>query len=251
VSSKPVIGTCNICGAYGSLTFEHVPPRSTFNSNEARLYPYGEWLLLENTGRGRYDQQQRGSGYYALCETCNTVRGNQWYVPEYRDWVWAGAEIVLALKEQPPPPDTIIRVPLHGVRPALFAKQMVMMLLALNKPEVAASFLELQEYVCEREAVGLPSRFRLFLSLLNVEVARYGGLYHAFNVFTGAGFGATDLLYPPFAYTLTIDEEAPEPRAGEITWFTTLAPDDMRDVELRLPYNVTVMPPDELPPALG
>jgi hypothetical protein len=85
-----------------------------------------------------------GSGYYALCETCNTVRGNQWYVPEYRDWVWAGAEIVLALREEPPPPDTIIRVPLHGVRPTLFAKQMVTMLLALNKPEVASSFPELQ-----------------------------------------------------------------------------------------------------------
>jgi hypothetical protein len=36
-------------------------------------------------------------------------------------------------------------------------------------------------------------------------------------------------------------------RAGEITWFTTRRPDDTRDIELRVPYNLTVMPADERP----
>jgi len=246
----PVIGTCRVCGDHGKLTYEHVPPRSAFNTESATIYTYDQWLSLGATGCGRYELQQRGSGYYAFCETCNNTRGGRWYVPEYELWVRAGAEIVLELKEEPPP-GLVAHITLHEVRPALFAKQMVMMMLALNGPEFGDSFPELREYVRERDATGLPERFRLFVSLLNVEVARYGGLYAAFNFATDKAFSATDLLYPPFAYTLTIDEEGPDPRSGEITWFTTLAAGDERDVKLTLPYNLTVLPPEQLPDALA
>lgn len=246
----PVIGICRVCGIDGKLTYEHVPSRSAFNAEPATIYTYDQWLALDATGRGRYELKQRGSGYYAFCETCNSTRGGTWYVPEYEAWVHAGAEIILALKAEPPP-NVVANITLHDVRPALFAKQMVMMLLALNAPEFGESFPELREYVRERDAVGLPDRFRFFLSLLNVDVARYGGLYSTLNFETRKAFAVTDLLYPPFAYTLTIDEQGPKPRPGEITWFTTLVPDDRRKITLTLPYNVTVLPPEQLPAALA
>jgi hypothetical protein len=170
-------------------------------------------------------------------------------LPEYELWVRAAAEIVLQVDDDPPP-GLVANINLHGVRPALFAKQVVMMLLALNAPEFGDAFPELRDFVCERDAIGLPERHRLFLSLLNVDVARYGGRYEALNFITCKSFSVTDLLYPPLAYTLTIDEQEPEPREGEITWFTMLAPDDERDIRLTLPYNVTVMPPEQHPESL-
>src|SRR4051794_40253187 len=114
-----ITGRCNVCGAFGKLTFEHVPPRSAYNSERAQMYDYGEWLSLASTGRGRYEQQQRGSGYYALCNVCNNVRGGDWYIPEYELWVAAGAEIISAL-DVPPPSNTVVNATFHAVRPALF-----------------------------------------------------------------------------------------------------------------------------------
>jgi hypothetical protein len=123
------------------------------------------------------------------------------------------------------------------VRPALFAKQVVMMLLALNRIEFGESHPELREYVLARDAVGLPTRCRLFLSLFDAPVARHGALYAHLDLNSPEHPRAfvTDLLDPPFAYTVTIDEVELEPRPGEITWFTTLGPDSVRDIELVLP----------------
>lgn len=250
MARNEVVGICRVCGEEGPLTYEHVPPRAAFNRETAKMYTYDQWLSLDATGRGRYELQQRGSGYYAFCETCNNTRGGTWYIPEYELWVLAAAEVVSQLPDESQP-GLVVHMNLHAVRPALFAKQMVMMLLALNGSEFGDAFPELRDYVRERDAVGLPDRHRLFLSLLNVDVARYGGRYEAVNFVTDKSFSVTDLLYPPLAYTLTINEQEPEPREGEITWFTTLTPDDERDIKLTLPYNVTVMPPEQHPESLA
>lgn len=243
-ATQIIYGNCHLCGGYGKLTFEHVPPRCAFNAEPAVVYTYDQWLAATGRGRGRYESQQRGSGYTSLCEACNN-RGGTLYVPEYELWVRAGGEIVQGLLDVDTRDLEAIRATLHGVRPALFAKQVVLMLLALNRCEVGDKNPALREYVLHREAVGLPERYRLFLGIFDGEVARFGGVYTAMREDgSRPPFHATDLVYPPFIYTLTIDEQAADPRPGEITWFTGIDPDDERDVKLRLPYNLAVFPLD-------
>jgi hypothetical protein len=58
------------------------------------------------------------------------------------------------------------------------------------------------------------------------------------------GFAATDILYPPFSYTLTIDEPTSSDRGGEITHLASLGYDEQEDVTLRLPYNTPLLPSD-------
>jgi hypothetical protein len=50
-------------------------------------------------------------------------------------------------------------------------------------------------------------------------------------------------VYPPFSYTLTIDQPGPK-RDGEISEFASYGYDEMAEVMLRLPYNVTLLPHD-------
>ena len=58
------------------------------------------------------------------------------------------------------------------------------------------------------------------------------------------GFAATDILYPPYSYTLTIDEPPEAIRDGEITHLAELGYEEQKDVSLRLPYNLTLLPHD-------
>jgi hypothetical protein len=120
------------------------------------------------------------------------------------------------------------------------------MMLAINTAEFAADNEPLRRFVVERDAVGLPDRYRMFLGVFEEPLARHAGLYFPVHVDeTGiTGFGATDILYPPFSYTLTIDEPSSNERAGEITHLASLGYGHEMDVELRLPYNAPLLPSD-------
>ena len=37
MSRKPVIGKCRLCGETKKLTFEHVPPETTFNNYSVHI----------------------------------------------------------------------------------------------------------------------------------------------------------------------------------------------------------------------
>jgi hypothetical protein len=241
-------GECRVCGETGKLTYEHVPPAGAYNDLPAEMYTLGQWMSKAETGKGRYRLEQRGTGYYALCETCNNTRGGSWYVPEFEKWISVGAEGLRRLPD-PRPEGVIAQMKLEKLRPALFTKQVVMMLLALNAPEFGADHPDLRGFVLDREARGLPTRYRLFLSLFDGDVGRWGGFYTAIpfdrDLRPLPPIGVTDLLYYTYAYTLTIDETAPKPRPGEITSFTDYGADDTPELSLVLPYGSVVMPVEQ------
>jgi hypothetical protein len=204
-------------------------------------------MLFERGEKARWENDQRGSGYFALCDTCNNERGGKWYVPEFKEWAYLGADIVNDIREHPERADIeAVNLKVSRSYPVRFVKQVVLMLLAINSAEFATDHQPLRQFVVERDAVGLPDRYRLFLGIFDEPVARHAGLYFPLHVDeTGiTGFGATDILYPPFSYTLTIDEPASSTRAGEVTHLAGLGYDEQSDVEIRLPYNAPLLPSD-------
>lgn len=89
------MGVCRLCGKYRQLTFEHVPPKSAFNSTAVKVIPFeeGSKTITGENGRLPWDVEglkfkitQKGNGDYYLCKKCNNDTGS-WYMTEYVNFV--------------------------------------------------------------------------------------------------------------------------------------------------------------------
>ena len=81
---KKEIGHCHICGKYGELSFEHIPPQKALNKYKAITYTGDDVLKRYKGEKSRYKQLQKGMGKYTLCEQCNNSMG-AWYADFYSD----------------------------------------------------------------------------------------------------------------------------------------------------------------------
>lgn len=135
MSRKPTYGVCKLCGGRKKLTFEHVPPESTFNSQCVKVIS-GETLLdtIGNSDklpweiekeRGKF--QQRGRGGYYLCEDCNSKTG-QWYVPSYSEFVHGIHHVTQQLDEN----YKVAKIFAPKIRPLPIFKQIMTMFCDIN-----------------------------------------------------------------------------------------------------------------------
>lgn len=70
-------GLCVICGEYGKLSRDHVPPKRCNNLNDVELrtlFPSDDWSKKGQISQG-------GSFYKTLCSTCNNTRLGKYYDP--------------------------------------------------------------------------------------------------------------------------------------------------------------------------
>jgi hypothetical protein len=87
-------GTCHLCGTYGPLSFEHVPPKSAFNDRPVLLGSIDDvWDADLDDTKLRGKIQQRGAGSYTLCGWCNSFTGRT-YAPGLAAWCHQGMEIM-------------------------------------------------------------------------------------------------------------------------------------------------------------
>src|ERR1700730_1548242 len=78
-------GLCHLCGTFGPLSYEHVPPSAAFNDRRVLECGIDKMIggnLIDYLEKphGRYNQ--KGSGRYTLCSYCNNNTG-RWYAPAY------------------------------------------------------------------------------------------------------------------------------------------------------------------------
>jgi hypothetical protein len=242
-----VSASSTVCGWYGQLTFEHVPPHCAFNSSPARTYTLDQWMLFDAGETAQWENDQRGSGYFALCDKCNNERGGKWYVPEFQEWAHVGADIVQEAQQHPQYDDLVaVNLTMRRSYPVRFVKQVVLMLLARSIRRVRRRARAASRVRAQARSARTTRRYRLFLGLYDHPVARHAGCYHPVCVDENGitGFAATDILYPPYSYTLTIDEPTEASRDGEITHLAELGYDEQKDVSMRLAYNRTLLPHD-------
>lgn len=80
-------GKCALCRRECELTFEHIPPRTAFNSTPVKpvsgdkIIKDDERMPWETSGLP-YINQQQGMGRYSLCKECNNNTG-AWYGNDY------------------------------------------------------------------------------------------------------------------------------------------------------------------------
>ncbi len=77
-------GKCHICGRYGKLTFEHIPPENALNNKRTKVYIGEEAVKRYKGEKSYYKNQQQGMGKYSLCDSCNCNTGT-WYAIVYND----------------------------------------------------------------------------------------------------------------------------------------------------------------------
>ena len=111
-------------------------------------------LLFEAGERAQWESDQRGSGYFALCDKCNNERGGKWYAPEFQECAHMGADIVRDVQQHPQYDDLVaVNLTMRHSYPVRFVKQVVLMLLAINPAEFAADHEPLRVFVLGREGM--------------------------------------------------------------------------------------------------
>jgi len=77
-------GICSICGKFKKMTYEHIPPRSAFNSSTVILPALRKGEKHSDMGQ-MHTPPKQGFGLYSLCESCNQNMG-AFYVNDYSNF---------------------------------------------------------------------------------------------------------------------------------------------------------------------
>ena len=232
MSRKKVIGTCCICGDYGPLSFEHVPPRKAFNDNSIVRINFLDAMELSPSSPIKGDIQQKGMGGYTLCEKCNNKTGS-WYGTYFANWCYQGFEILWKSNGRP----TLIYF--HHLFPLRMLKQIVTMFFSANSPELGKVHPELVKFVLNKNYKYLPPIFRFFV-YYNIEgKLRFIGLQSFLRLNNRRITRMSEINFPPYGYVMTINSDPPDQRLFEITYFSRYGYDEFETKAMRLPVLPT------------
>lgn len=235
-------GRCYICLEEGQLTYEHVPPEASGNDRPVVKEKFETWLKGSGwTGKGK--KQQRGAGEHTLCDKCNNNTGS-WYGSEYTKWAAHGRTLLPRIPPAPLTDAGLAVFQLSQVHPLRFAKQVVTMIFSANSPEFTEKNPELADFVRQKQAQGLPSKYQLYMSLLRGNHARYVGVGGIMRIDKGDYVVLSEVAHPPFGFVMTFDSPPPDQhvRDGRITQFVDLGYDDVCDLEMLLPTGEIYSP---------
>ena len=172
---KKHYGKCALCRTEGELSFEHIPPQSSFNSTPAKPVT-GDRLMLDNdrmpweTDGLPYSNQQRGMGKYSLCESCNNLTGT-WYGYDYK----LMAHIINYALSQPIKPN-VNGIGIHNIHPLRFIKQVLSMFCSINNSD-DSRFEALRNFVLDKDAVGLDKeKYKLCMYFTKSNIIKYAPL---------------------------------------------------------------------------
>jgi hypothetical protein len=207
-------GLCHICGKEDKLTFEHVPPKSTFNKTTKYVATNFQDFMtsenpLKNKPKGKIEQG--GMGFYSLCEKCNNFLGVN-YVKAYEKWVRAGYEMLIDKNPEPLAYKVLYQEPLKVI------KQVASMFLSLNALWYLEEYPEISNFILNPESQSLPDKYRIFTYLTDGGNSRY--LQHMVSYSPSIGsVNVTEIAFPPFGFVMTFNFDGDLPNLTEITNF--------------------------------
>lgn len=208
-------GICKICNKFGKLTYEHVPPRATFNKHTRfKKVSLLDYFITQNPLETKFKGKikQGGVGYYSLCRSCNNFLGAT-YIKDYQEYT--NTFIEFAKKEDMNFFDFIM----HDFNALNVLKQIVAMFFSINSVEFSERNRDLAEFVLNPKSSNFPKRFRVFNYLntegllRNLPIMIRGSLYRKDMI------KATELTFPPLGHVMTIDFNRQLPYHQEITSF--------------------------------
>jgi len=231
-------GICRLCNNWCQLTYEHVPPKVTFNKHTRfKSISFMDYLKehnpLEANFKGKIEQG--GLGFYSLCRRCNNFLGST-YVTDYQKY--SNSFIEFAKKEHL----NAFEFRMHEFKALNVFKQILSMFFSINDETFSRNNRDLADFILDPNSRNFPNRFRLF-NYLNTE----GGLRNlpimAFgNISSGEIVLGTEMAFPPLGHVLTIDFKGSIPYQQEITSFNESEPDMKIDFGFRIYRLPTYLP---------
>jgi hypothetical protein len=157
-------GKCRLCGVLGKLTYEHVPPKVTFNKETRfKIIGFMEYIKekhpLDKIFKAKIEQG--GIGYYSLCQSCNNFLGTT-YVPAYQRY--SNSFIDCAKKKD----FNAFELTIHDFTALKVLKQIISMFFSLNDEIFSENNRDLAEFVLDPSSQDLSNRYRVF-NYINTE----------------------------------------------------------------------------------
>lgn len=232
-------GHCRLCGRYGKLTYEHIPPKSTGNNTARRFAPASEILsapVITQFPKSGVVIQQRGSGFYLLCENCNPLLSNLGYVEEYRQLVGSTAQAMVDHVGQQADEDVFtdrVRLTVSDLRPGRIVRQALAMILCASG---SARFSDLFPALRECVMKGTPAELPLGMSLhLAVAVGPRGRLVCPVGAVDHAAGEWQVLLeasFAPLSWILRVSDSPPDVLPADVSRWTTLDVDAVQAIDI-------------------
>lgn len=202
-------GKCKLCGKEANLTFEHVPPRTAFNSFSVKKYAFDESIqpLTGVDGRMPWDFDglngtihQRGSGDYFLCSQCNNNTGT-WYISEYVKFSKIIHNMIVNKKTQP---GKIYKFEVLSIYPLRLFKAIMTMFCDINYNCFGDE--QLRKYLLEKESTEVNlDKYKVYLTLVTPQMRRIQGV-SAIGSFQKDPALLTEVASYPLGCMLCIDK---------------------------------------------
>lgn len=232
---KKHIGKCALCGKEDKMSFEHIPPRSAFNSSHVKPVTIGAMLRERKTYPWdiegvKYVDQQGGMGVFSICESCNKLTGS-WYGQEYQNFAQKGMGVVTANLG-----DEYHSVEFENVYPLRFVKQIISMFCSIN-PD--ANMDDLRTFVLDRYAMGIDrKKYKLCMYFTRSVTRRQSGLMATANIQSGDVVLFSEIVACPFGFVLYFDSSDNMKLPGfDITTLADSQYDEMCNIKMPLIFN--------------
>lgn len=231
-------GICKLCNQFGQLSYEHVPPKVTYNKNTRfRTINFLEYVKSPNPLEIKYKGkiEQGGIGYYSLCKSCNSFLGTN-YVREFQKYT--NSFISFAKKKHL----NAFELTMHDFRALYVLKQIVSMFFSINDESFSKNNRDLAEFVLNPKSNHLPNRFRLFNYINTEGQLRYLSMM-AQGSFSSTNFVlGTEIAFPPLGYVMTLDFNGKLPFHQEITSFREYADNENVTFDFKIYRLATHLP---------
>ena len=231
------LGICHLCGTYTELTFEHVPPRNSFNDRPLVTKVIEDVLRaesLEELKGARVRRQPRGAGAYTLCAPCNNKTG-AWYGKAYADWVHKALTISEYAKTAPSLYQTFQIFPLRVI------KQIACMFFSANRSSFQIKQEETVRFVLNKERKYLEPRFRIYTYFNRSPMSRQAAVTGQLRL--GQSLRVySEISFPPLGYILSLSGPAPHTKLCDISFFSKYDYNTWTDISLNIPVLTVASP---------
>jgi hypothetical protein len=250
------IGKCALCGAEGKLTFEHLPPRKAFNWFPAKVITGDQIFELLGDERTPWDAdgihylpQQRGTGAYSLCESCNNSTGT-WYANDYVKFANIFHEIILDLK---PIAGNMIETTINQIRPLHIYKQVLSIFCSINHQFMdGEDFSIIRSFVNSKECMDFDTqRFKVLMyvfidgnpKMLPLSIK----MNHSRDFKIVKSLALSEFAHYPLGFQLLIDPPKESVfQATDISLFIENGYKEASDIFMRVPvYESHIAFPDD------
>lgn len=229
-------GKCALCRKECELTFEHIPPRTAFNSTPVKpvsgdkIIKDDERMPWETSGLP-YINQQQGMGRYSLCKECNNNTG-AWYGNDYNLISHVMHHILSETI-----PENINGIGIRKVYPLRFIKQVISMFCSINNFQ-DERMDDLRDFVLNKTAIGLAkTKYKICMYFTTSPLMKYAPLSVVIKMDNGTwkSMAVSEITAYPLGFILYFNPTDNWEYDGiDITYYADYSYDDLADIEIPL-----------------